>query len=110
MLYCELHEMHNCACVPGDRVRGAAKRPDGAKPGWADWPKGAIIVHDSGKAHLPGCAHLSDSRIQAPKFGWVTASASGTWRRLSESNPLKVTEGNTELAGISRCRTCDATQ
>ncbi|TXC98138.1 hypothetical protein FS847_11755 [Streptomyces sp. ISID311] len=69
-----------------------------------------MIIHDQGKAHLPGCAHLSVSAIQAPKFGWVLDPAPGAWRRLSVANPLQPTKGNVSLAGVSRCETCDATQ
>ncbi|GGU86507.1 hypothetical protein GCM10010211_60730 [Streptomyces albospinus] len=109
--YCERHELHNCAdCTPDGRVRRAGHRSDGGGSKWAGWPKGAIIIHYEGKAHLPGCTHLSESAIRAPKFGWVTDPAAGAWRRLSASAPLRPTQGNISLAGVSRCETCDATQ
>lgn len=105
MQYCERHEMHNCAdCAPRPPRSGA---PAGD---WGAWPAAAIIIHASGKAHLPGCGHIDPADIRAPLYGWVLAPSPGAWRRLAPSHPLRATQGNTERAAVSRCMTCDATQ
>lgn len=106
MRYCERHEMHNCAdCAPsGPRGNVAV----GAE--WDDWPAASIIIHASGKAHLPGCTHIIPGDIRPPRYGWVLAPSPGAWRRLSPSSPLRGTGGNTERVAVSRCETCDATQ
>ncbi len=105
MQYCERHEMHNCAdCAP--------RAPHGSTPTseWDGWPAAAIIVHASGKAHLPGCMHIEPADIRPPLYGWVPTPPPGAWRRLAPSSPLRATQGNTERAAVSRCKSCDATQ
>ncbi|MFF2348496.1 hypothetical protein ACFVVL_01825 [Kitasatospora sp. NPDC058115] len=77
---------------------------------WGGWPPSAIIVHESGKAHLPGCTHIVPADVEPPVYGWVLDPVPGAWRRLSESSPLRATGGNTGRVAVSRCRTCDATQ
>lgn len=105
MQYCERHEMHNCAdCAPRTPRRGAPASE------WGEWPSAAIIIHASGKAHLPGCGHIDPADIQPPLYGWVLTPSPGAWRRLAPSHPLHATQGNTERAAVSRCMTCDATQ
>jgi hypothetical protein len=105
MQYCELHEIHNCAeCAPRTPRSGS---PSGE---WDEWPAAAIIIHASGKAHLPGCGHIVPADIRPPLYGWVLTPSPGAWRRLSPSHPLHATQGNTERSGVSRCMTCDATQ
>lgn len=105
MRYCERHEMHNCAdCAP--RVP-----PSSAPTGeWDDWPAAAIIIHASGKAHLPGCTHIDPADIRPPVYGWVLTPSPGSWRRLAPAHPLCATDGNSRRAAVSRCETCDATQ
>ncbi|MFD7426982.1 hypothetical protein ACFV6Z_07950 [Streptomyces sp. NPDC059818] len=105
MQYCERHEMNNCAdCAP--------RPPSGSAPTseWSDWPAAAIIVHASGKAHLPGCGHIVPADIRPPVYGWVLTPSPGAWRRLAPSSPLRATRGNVERAAVSRCESCDATQ
>ncbi|MER5814124.1 hypothetical protein ABT140_02185 [Streptomyces californicus] len=105
MLYCERHEMHNCAdCAP------PASRVGAPADGWSDWPPASIIIHSSGLAHFPGCQHIVPSDIRPPVYGWVPAPSSGAWRRLAPSLPLRATEGNTGRTAVSRCKSCDATQ
>ncbi|MEW1902105.1 hypothetical protein [Streptomyces sp. NPDC086147] len=106
MRYCERHEMHNCAdCAP------RAPRGGGPVTGeWSDWPAATIIIHPSGKAHLPGCGHIEPADVRAPRYGWVAAPSPGAWRRLASSHPLRATEGNVERVAVSRCESCDATQ
>ncbi|MFF7456405.1 hypothetical protein [Kitasatospora sp. NPDC008115] len=105
MDYCR-HELSNCAdCAP--RVRPGRDAP-GAE--WDGWPPSAIIVHESGKAHLPGCTHIVPADVRPPVYGWVLDPAPGAWRRLSGSGPLRATGGNTRRAAVSRCQTCDATR
>ncbi|MEV7383699.1 hypothetical protein [Streptomyces lydicus] len=67
-----------------------------------------IIVSPAGKAHRRNCHHLSDSVICAPKFGWVADHAPDLWARISESQPLRAKEGNTDRVATHRCQTCDA--
>ncbi|AVH96641.1 hypothetical protein GCM10010497_37760 [Streptomyces cinereoruber] len=105
MRYCERHEMHNCAdCAP--------RTPRGGAPAgvWDGWPAAAIIVHAGGKAHLPGCRHIEPADVRPPHYGWVPAPSAGAWRRLSPSDPLRATHGNTERVAVSRCMSCDASQ
>ncbi|MFD7700327.1 hypothetical protein [Streptomyces caelestis] len=107
MQYCERHEMHNCADC------GAPRTPHGSAPAageWDGWPAASIIIHASGKAHLPGCTHIVPADIRPPRYGWVLAPSPGAWRRLAPSSPLRATQGNTERAAVSRCESCDATQ
>ncbi|MCX4448272.1 hypothetical protein [Streptomyces sp. NBC_01789] len=105
MQYCERHEMHNCAdCAPSAPQRSAPTSE------WDDWPAAAIIIHASGKAHLPGCMHIAPDDIRPPRYGWVLTPSPGSWRRLAASSPLRATKGNTERAAVSRCESCDATQ
>ncbi|MFF8771948.1 hypothetical protein [Kitasatospora sp. NPDC015120] len=105
MDYCR-HELSNCAdCAP----RGEAGR-GGLGAEWEGWPPSTIIVHGSGKAHLPGCMHIVPADVRPPVYGWVTDPAPGAWRRLSDSSPLRATGGNTERLAVSRCQSCDATQ
>ncbi|MFB9348590.1 hypothetical protein ACFFUA_14150 [Streptomyces heliomycini] len=107
MRYCERHEMHNCADC------GAPRTPHGSVPPtgeWDGWPTASIIIHASGKAHLPGCTHIVPADIRPPRYGWVLTPSPGAWRRLAPSSPLRATEGNTERAAVSRCESCDATQ
>ncbi len=97
--------MHNCAdCTP--------RAPCSSVPAseWDGWPVAAIIIHASGKAHLPGCTHIVPADIQPPRYGWVPAPSPGAWRRLAPSNPLRATQGNAERVAMSRCESCDATQ
>ncbi|MFJ2417013.1 hypothetical protein [Streptomyces brevispora] len=77
---------------------------------WDEWPAAAIIIHASGKAHLPGCTHIVPAGIRPPLYGWVLTPSPGAWRRLAPSYPLCATQGNTERAAASRCKDCDATQ
>ncbi|WP_405544305.1 hypothetical protein OG590_17980 [Streptomyces goshikiensis] len=105
MQYCERHEMHNCAdCAP------PAPRSSAPTSEWEGWPAAAIIIHASGKAHLPGCMHIVPADIRPPRYGWVPTPSPGAWRRLAPSSPLRATQGNTERAAMSRCESCDATQ
>ncbi|MFD7716842.1 hypothetical protein [Streptomyces sp. NPDC059814] len=105
MQYCERHEMNNCAdCAPRP-PRGSAPTSE-----WSDWPVAAIIVHASGKAHVPGCGHIVPADIRPPVYGWVLTPSPGAWRRLAPSSPLRATQGNVERAAVSRCESCDATQ
>ncbi|MEU3962211.1 hypothetical protein AB0F42_20755 [Streptomyces buecherae] len=108
MRYCERHEMHNCAdCAPR-----TPRAPHGSAPtsDWAGWPAASIIVHASGKAHLPGCPHIDPADIRPPVYGWVPAPSPGAWRRLAPSHPLRAVQGNTERTAVSRCESCDATR
>ncbi len=105
MRYCERHEMHNCADCAPPVPRGLA--PTGE---WDEWPAAAIIIHASGKAHLPGCGHIVPADIRPPLYGWVLDPSPGAWRRLAPSSPLGATRGNTARVAVSRCMTCDATQ
>lgn len=57
-----------------------------------------------------GSGHIDLADIRPPVYGWVPAPATGAWRRLGPSNPLKATHGNIERSAVSRCMTCDATQ
>ncbi|WP_250302517.1 hypothetical protein [Streptomyces sp. A 4/2] len=110
MQYCERHEMHNCAdCAPRE-PSGSAPRGSTPTSDWDDWPAAAIIVHASGKAHLPGCTHIEPADIRPPRYGWVITPSPGAWRRLAPSHPLRATQGNLERAAVSRCESCDATQ
>lgn len=72
MQYCELHEMHNCADCAAHAPRGSAPTSE-----WDDWPLAAIIVHASGKAHLPGCTHIIPADIRSPRYGWVLSPSPG---------------------------------
>ncbi|TWG04179.1 hypothetical protein FHX80_112623 [Streptomyces brevispora] len=105
MQYCERHEMHHCADCSPRAPRGSASTGE-----WDEWPATAIIIHASGKAHLPGCTHIVPADIRPPLYGWVLTPSSGAWRRLTPSYPLCATQGNTERAAASRCKDCDATQ
>lgn len=103
MRYCERHEMHNCAdCGPRPPLSG------GPTDEWDGWPAASIIIHASGKAHLPGCTHIVPADIRPPVYGWVPAPSPGAWRRLAPSSPLHATQGNVERMAVSRCQSCDA--
>ncbi|BCK67389.1 hypothetical protein Srufu_013420 [Streptomyces libani subsp. rufus] len=92
-----------------DVVEAHAAAPGPASPA-AQGLVTAARGDPAGNAHLPGCDHLSDSEISAPKFGWVASpdSDSHTWSRISESEPLRATQGNTDRVATRRCQTCDA--
>lgn len=103
MRYCERHEMHNCADCAS---RASGSGPLGSE--WDDWPTTVIIIHASGKAHLPGCMNIDPADIRPPRYGWVPSPSPGAWRRLSPSSPLRATRGNLERTAVSRCQNCDA--
>ncbi|MEV0262984.1 hypothetical protein AB0I49_16815 [Streptomyces sp. NPDC050617] len=105
--HCDLLIGAGCACPSeGDPhiAEGQAPRRTGLRGQAPD----AIIVSPAGNAHLPGCFHLSDSEISGPKFGWVVGPGPGAWSRISESHPLRATEGNADRVAVRRCLTCDA--
>lgn len=105
---CDLMIGAGCACLSdGSAPRMARGHVPPRTIGRVE-ASSAIIVSPAGNAHLPGCDHLSDSEISPPKFGWVASPDPHTWSRISESEPLRATQGNTDRVAIRRCQTCDA--
>lgn len=104
---CDLIIGAGCACTSegvAPRIVGGQAPKQASRHGQLPH---AIIVSPAGNAHLPGCNHLSDSEIAGPKFGWVAGLDPDAWSRISESQPLRATEGNTGRVATRRCLTCD---
>ncbi|MEU1424687.1 hypothetical protein [Kitasatospora sp. NPDC005751] len=103
--WCERCEMSWCDC-PAD---GSVPRLDRAMAvlgaTWAGWPTGATaIVSPTGYAHLPGCFHLTESVLAAPRYGWVTEPVSG--HHVTRAQPLRATAGNRDRIATKSCPTC----
>lgn len=105
---CELIVGAGCACPANGSAPRVARGVATVRAHWVGWPQNSIIVSPAGNAHLPGCGHLEDSEIAAPKFGWVQDPVPGAWGRISEGNPLQATKGNADRVAVRRCESCDA--
>lgn len=97
---CDLIIGEGCACSLPPQHTPAVH------PNWGSWNPNTILISPTQYAHLPGCMHLSESEVKAPKWGWTTA-AGGLWTRISPAHPAQATEGNTARLAIRRCQTCD---
>ncbi|MFF4531391.1 hypothetical protein ACFY1P_19215 [Streptomyces sp. NPDC001407] len=99
--HCDLIIGAGCACSPQPPQRKIAAHPD-----WGNWDPNTILISPTQYAHIPGCTHLSESEIKAPRWGWTTV-ATGTWSRISSSQPVRATAGNTDRVATRRCQTCN---
>ncbi|WP_157546502.1 transposase domain-containing protein [Microtetraspora fusca] len=66
----------------------------------------AVLIHHSGKAHLPGrCIHPPAWQyFEPPVWGWVEDREA--WKRILAGDPLQATSGNTTLVAVSPCGHC----
>ncbi|MFJ4826088.1 hypothetical protein ACIP5L_22740 [Streptomyces bacillaris] len=103
---CELIVGAGCSCPTNGSPPRVARSSSAPQAPRAGWPRNAIIISEAGNAHYPGCNHLSDSEIRAPKFGWVTDPAPNAWRLIAEERPLHATQGNVDRIAVRRCQTC----
>lgn len=99
--HCDLIIGAGCACSLQPPQRKTA-----APPEWGSWDPNTILISPTQYAHIPGCTHLSESEIKAPRWGWATVAA-GSWARISPSHPVQATAGNTSRRATRRCQTCN---
>jgi hypothetical protein len=103
---CELLVGAGCACTPTDTERQDEEH-DGVR--WTRFAPDAILISPTKLAHLPGgCAHMTESDVTAPGWGWISSPDRGLWDRIDASYPAQATGGNTRRVASKRCKDCTA--
>lgn len=96
-----------CACTPngGGSEKRALPQPTQE---WRRFPADTILISPTRYAHLPGCTHLTEELVTAPRWGWIPGPPTGLWDRLNSSHPATATEGNTKRQATRRCEECQS--
>lgn len=96
-----------CGCPPNGAVP-TARSSVAVREEWRRFPPQTILISPTGYAHLPGCTHLTEELVKAPRWGWISEPSPGLWDRLSSSYPATATEGNTARQATRRCEECQS--
>ncbi|WP_438491840.1 hypothetical protein [Streptomyces asiaticus] len=106
--HCELIIGQGCGCA--SNASGVTAHPTVAavRQQWQSFPPGAILISPTQYAHLPGCGHLTESLVKAPRWGWIPDPPAGLWDRLGAGYPAIATAGNTDRRAVRRCESCEA--
>lgn len=103
---CDLLIGMGCGCTTG---RTVATADYASSYRWIRFGPDALLISRRNMAHIPGaCDHFTEEWVLDPKngWGWIPDPDAGTWDRISMSNPVQATAGDTSRAATVRCSDC----